>query len=131
MTKPLDAEELARLRALAEAASPAPWTIDQDARGTAVYDVTGSVTICRSVTAAVQCRNDAAFIAAAREAVPALLDALERAEAVAEAADRFTDALTRVQWEHVHGPDCTFTTCVCEYGEVCRALQAWSEGRKP
>lgn len=53
------------LEELARAATPGGWTHLGEARGTAVCAADGSVTICRSVTAANQCRADAAFIAAA------------------------------------------------------------------
>lgn len=82
-----------RLRELAENATPGPW----EARRGSQWDFDGSQVAQSSVRRAdraaitwddhggeVFVPADAEFIAAAREAVPALLDALDEAEAVVE-----------------------------------------------
>lgn len=61
----------AKLRALADAATPGPW--NRDADGVSVY-IDVRFAICDASGA------DANFIAAARTAVPALLDEIERVE---------------------------------------------------
>jgi ABC-type nitrate/sulfonate/bicarbonate transport system substrate-binding protein len=66
----ISSDERERLRGLVVAAAEGPW----DVEGREVY--TGN---CETVAMATQ-HEDAAFIAAARTAVPALLDALEEAE---------------------------------------------------
>lgn len=95
----MDAEERARLRALADAATPGPWE-HVDYAGSADPETTyrgcGSVismgedTLGGHVAApdgdlyprsGYNPKADMAFVAAVREAVPALLDAMDAAEA--------------------------------------------------
>lgn len=97
----IDREELRRL---CEAATPGPWTLDP-CDGEFGFVRSGIVWTAQNDSAAfsgtdfiqAKTEEDAAFIAAARAAVPALLDALEAAEArerrlreaVTKCADRF------------------------------------------
>lgn len=74
MTAPLSPADLARLRALEAAASPAPWRpVKGNGVDWMVVDA-GPMAICTTWRG----EPDAALIAAARNALPALLDAAER-----------------------------------------------------
>lgn len=66
----MDADEIARLRALCERAEDAPWEYAGNGR---VVSKEYDMDICCQVTGA-----DAEFIAAARDALPKLLDEVER-----------------------------------------------------
>jgi hypothetical protein len=86
-TSPLSAEERAELRRLEQAATPGPWEYDREGerRGPWLADLGGVRRIYPP--AGVQIygtddRPDAEFIVAARTALPRLLDALERCEAL-------------------------------------------------
>ena len=89
-------EERSRLRALCEAATPGPWWTYEPASG-GVGVCSGASTdprrlLMRSTAGAQRPDDDAAFAAAARTALPALLDALDAAEARATTAERERDA---------------------------------------
>jgi hypothetical protein len=79
----ITSEQLQHWRALAEAATPGPWegesvwSDDSDSYYVAVADGRGLLDTYISISDA-----DAAFIAAARTAVPALLAEVERLQAV-------------------------------------------------
>jgi uncharacterized protein (DUF885 family) len=72
----------AALRALADAATPGPWEVERDPYGDDDYPVSANGRyLCVSPDDGVRgghSEADAAFIAAARDAVPALLDEVER-----------------------------------------------------
>jgi hypothetical protein len=69
-------EKTKRLRALCEAATPGPWTHDYDGeQGYAVRGPSDGQTVC------IGYEEDAAFIAAARTALPEVIDELERLRA--------------------------------------------------
>lgn len=70
----MDSNEIARLRELCAKATPGPWRHEQ--YGTAPCYGLRSTPLHLVVT--VQGEDDAAFIAAARTALPALLDDVER-----------------------------------------------------
>lgn len=97
MTAP-DAARLADWRALAEAATPGPWAwrVTEDRHWAEVTpppdDRDGPV--ARSLA-----DDDAAFIAAARDAVPALLDEVERLRAERDRAvrDALDEAARRIE----------------------------------
>ncbi len=71
--------ERAALRALADAATPGPWELIGFNESTISYGVAS--TAARARTADSEDEENAAFIAECRSAVPALLDALDAAEA--------------------------------------------------
>jgi hypothetical protein len=85
-------EERAALRVLAEAATPGPWEVERywwklgSSRGMPDswwLGIEARGAVCGTVAQALEddeAKADAAFIAAARTAVPALLDALDEAE---------------------------------------------------
>ena len=73
-----------RLRRLADAATPGPWVMDDDSRGLVgpwIDGVSEEGTAREVADCTWTDEADAEFITAARGAVPALLDALDRAEA--------------------------------------------------
>ena len=77
-----------RLRRLADAATPGPWVMDDDSRGLVgpwIDGVSEEGTAREIADCTWTDGTDAEFIAASREAVPELLDALTRAEAQSEA----------------------------------------------
>jgi hypothetical protein len=70
--------KIEELRALAEKATPGPWTVEV---GLDADDVRARPSLNCSIATAQRCEeDDARFIAAAREALPALLDEVERLE---------------------------------------------------
>ena len=72
-----------RLRRLADAATPGPWVMDDDSRGLVgpwIDGVSEEGTAREIADCTWTDEADAEFITAARGAVPALLDALDRAE---------------------------------------------------
>lgn len=79
----LTAEQIAEIRARAEAATPGPWTVfARDSSGQAVdyflgFDIEGPEEAQRGMFAN---RADAEFIAHAREDIPALLAALKETD---------------------------------------------------
>jgi len=81
--------DIRRLRALADAASPGPWS----SRGYAFNNGKGTVGFCNGFQD--ECSgqaerigpHNAEFIAAARAALPAALEEIERLRAVADAAE--------------------------------------------
>jgi hypothetical protein len=78
--------DLAALRRLCEEATPGPWDVDDQSHddGTIWVNVEWRGTaVCEACPVAA----DAAFIAAARTALPALLDRVERAERANEEYD--------------------------------------------
>jgi len=75
--------DLAHLRSLCDAATPGPWRVELD--GTGHYCLRAPHQSVRTV-ARVFCDIDAAFIAAARVAVPRLLDEVARLRAERDAA---------------------------------------------
>jgi hypothetical protein len=68
------ADDLAKLRALCAAASPAPWRNGADPSHFDAPEVTDDKTFSYYITT----DADAAFVAAARSALPQLLDEVER-----------------------------------------------------
>lgn len=95
---PITAEELAELRRLHEAATPGPWTSRKaymDTDGAFDYGIVGHVdgelrviaeTFGRvAVSKFPPAKESAEFIAAARNALPRLLDEIERLRAVIRA----------------------------------------------
>lgn len=98
---PLSPEFLARLRELADAATPGPWCTDiwEIYQGTeyqpGISEWIGET--CRGrVEGLAQDKADASFVAAAREAVPALLAEVERLRADRDAFCDRVDTLTAV-----------------------------------
>ena len=78
----------AELHRLADAATPGPWVMDDDSRGLVgpwIDGVSEEGTAREIADCTWTDEADAEFIAASREAVPELLDALTRAEAQSEA----------------------------------------------
>ena len=97
----MDVEEIASLRALCAAATPGPWNDRRHADGGDVFGCcahvdTPSTQGGRSLLEGLT-RADAAFIAAARTALPAALDEIER---------------LRAAWRTVNAPD--------EHQDPCR-----------
>ena len=83
--------DVAALRKLHEAATPGPWErFGVSINPRAQHQGSGPERAAKSASFATAYRSDAAFIAALRNAAPALLDAAE--------------ALQRVQWVHRVGP---------------------------
>ena len=76
--------ELQRLRELCERATPGPWEVFYG--HTWVLSTSTEDSVCSSVR-----DRDAAFIAAARETVPALIAEVERLQAVADRATTIAD----------------------------------------
>lgn len=76
-------EQIAEWRRLAEAATPGPWSAPVETGPTEVHGAT-PVAITSLVHSVAE-KHDARFIAAAREAVPALLAEVERLRADYEA----------------------------------------------
>jgi len=90
-TAPLD---LAALRRLCEEATPGPWDVDDQSHddGTIWVNVEWRGTaVCEACPVAA----DAAFIAAARTALPALLDRVERADRQIDEVIARADRMTR------------------------------------
>lgn len=77
-------EELASIEALANSATPGPWRVDHS--GDVVYDepYVGVVGVAENLS-----EDDAAFIAAARQAVPTLVAEVKRFEFDLEEASAF------------------------------------------
>jgi hypothetical protein len=75
-------EQLAQWRALVDAATPGPWSEREDSEAPAWRviwsDDYSGLDVARVVPWMTHVEFNAAFIAAAREAVPALLDEVER-----------------------------------------------------
>jgi len=109
-------DELKAARALCDAATPGPWAVSNDPFSNMVVDTDGTWVADVGIAP-----RDAAFIAAARALVPALIDEVERLRTVTElrgdrdyvAADRdrlraaLTEALNRLD-AHVGALRCTF-----------------------
>ena len=95
------------LRKLAEAATPGPWEIDPDGRTINATESDGeSYAVGEAYDLDVP-TGDAAFIATARTALPALLDALDAAEAeVARLRERFQEAKLGMHASAPHGLTC-------------------------
>ncbi len=118
-------QELDALKALANAATPGPWRV-------AEYNTVAAdgrrILKCRDqydgVRLAVHdnAKADAAFIAASREAVPALLDALAAANARAEAAERRAMVAER---RLAAGPAAVALKHIDDYGRA-----QWVNGRE-
>lgn len=96
---PIDTEALRRL---ADQATPGPWRIDEHGPSPLASIVStaddrpwGWVEVGRSIG------DDASFIAAAREAVPELLDQLDKAEARIKAVRKLH---TPFEWSFGYGP---------------------------
>ncbi len=110
-------ERIAELRALAEQATPGPWrfsgTSDLTPKG---WISTPQDDICDLTGAGAP--HDAAFIAAARTALPEALDAIERVRKLCE-----TESYTDYEWRGPHGAG--VQTLITDM--VLAAL----EGRKP
>ena len=88
----LTKEQLGAIRARCEAATPGPWdcwwkgnTIKQHTVKSISYDGIPSVNICSGISPKTE---NAAFIAHARQDIPALLAALEAAEVRVKALER-------------------------------------------
>ena len=77
MTAPFTPDERAAMRSIADAATPWPWDYYRPHHASGYHEITrGQETLACQVSG-----GDAEFIAAARAAVPRLLDALDTAEA--------------------------------------------------
>ena len=101
----MDTTERARLRALCEAATPGPW---RDGAGfvAPVRDGSGTFdSLCECHGRNI--RSNAVFVAASRTAIPALLDALDAADARASVAERERDVavarLSRIETIRARG----------------------------
>ena len=98
MTAPITPDERAEWRALADAATPGPWAVDGflapgPGDSFTIGPADGALAYVQPVWA------DAEFIAAARAAVPRLLDALDTAEAeVARLRERAARSARVVTW---------------------------------
>jgi hypothetical protein len=94
-TAALTHEERAEIRALSERATPGEWSVEGPSRGFAGYIIHGAgyVELASLLESSESdAEADAAFIAAARPALPRLLDALE-------AAERERDRLAEANWK--------------------------------
>ena len=126
MSDRLTTEDRARLRALAENATPGPWEDDVDEltdEATVHHDQEQRLWVadCGSKYHA-PARADAAFIAASRQAVPALLDMLDQAEAERDHARAQVD---RVRELHVKEPGVGTAYCIdCEQPLPCDTIRA-------
>lgn len=93
MTAPITPDERAAMRALADAATRAPWEASRDDLTddmNVVHDQEHRVWVAHTGTRGmVGAEPDAEFIAAARTAVPRLLDALDTAEAKARLVETY------------------------------------------
>ena len=103
----MDVEEIASLRAVCAAATPGPWNDRRHADGGDVFGCcahvdTPSTQGRRSLLEGLT-RADAAFIAAARTALPAALDEIER----------LRDAWRTVSLPDKHPPTCGFHVWDC------------------
>jgi hypothetical protein len=114
-TAALTQEERAEIRALSERATPGEWSVEGPSRGFAGYIIHGAgyVELASLLESSESdAEADAAFIAAARTALPRLLDALE-------AAERERDALNE-RLRHEVGPPEMCPSCgSCGYVECC------------
>ena len=94
-TDPITPAQLAEWRRIADAATKGPWRADEyvvcDAAGNYIANASARVAFWSPIAG--RDRPNAAFIATARTAMPALLDEVERLEAqLAEATRRAGDA---------------------------------------
>lgn len=101
MTNPDPAQvDVAELRGLLEAATPGPWACNEEPEGWMPHEgrvwATGMPHDLADEVADTLDHRDAAFIAAARNALPALLDRLEAAEATEKDAARDYGAMVSV-----------------------------------
>lgn len=80
-------ERIQELRALAAAASPGPWSADKPVKGDTDLEAEAVVRGLYGYDPAMH-GYDAAFIAAARNALPEALDALDRVLVIADAFDK-------------------------------------------
>lgn len=114
----LTEERLAELRRLCEAATPGPWSVRGDARpdyyGNCYWWIRGPegyrYVVCNDAQSAeggVTRREDAEFIAAAREALPALIDEVGRLRRRVEALERVVVAAIKTAdtWAYVAPSD--------------------------
>jgi hypothetical protein len=136
---PMTPERLAEIAARAEAATPGPWCTDawEIYQGTE-YEPGLSMWIgetCRGTTTLEQDRADAAFVAAARSDVPALLAEVaclraRVAELRAERADRQDEVSAAVgytsglEWSDLVGIVASNTTSLVQAERDVRALRA-------
>lgn len=88
MTAALTPEMLDAIDARAKAATCEPWFATEDARGTAVFDRTRRITLCRATTVSSNAHADAAFIAHARTDVPLLTAEVRRLTTLLERVRR-------------------------------------------
>lgn len=116
-----------RLRELAENATPGPWEVDRmgdlvSVPGREKDRHGGHIFIGTATGDATASDEDTEFIAAARNAVPALLDMLDQAEAE---RDRAQAALDRVRELHQHGGS-TLGDGLEDHTPVCAdCLEEW------
>ena len=114
-----------RLRELVENATPGPWEYPGELLGLPCTTVfAGDPKRTHAAYVAEMGPQDGAFIAAARTAVPALLGALEQAEA---ARDRAQAALDRVRELHQpcnHDAPCRGDCAECGQHMPCDTIRA-------
>jgi hypothetical protein len=107
-TAALTQEERAEIRALCERAAAGPWTIEEPTRGFAGYIIHGAryeELASLLVSSESDAEADTRFIAAARTALPRLLNTLEAAFDALKAAERERDRLRR-ELAHVRKHGC-------------------------
>lgn len=116
--------ELDALRQLADAATPGPWTASPRSTDGRVDGLLGAEIneLEQPERGQFTSLADAAFIAASREAVPALLDALAAANARAEAAERRAMVAER---RLAAGPAAVALKHIDDYGRA-----QWVNGRE-
>ena len=115
MTPPDTAGLCERLRAALEGVTPGPWRNGADASHFDAPEVTDDKTFSYYVHNA----RDAIFIALSREAVPALLDTLERQAAEIE---RLRGALDGIKWRSACKDNMEFSaTITCWQMDAIRA----------
>ena len=86
MTTPLSDERIAEIRERCDKATPGPWSVDEESGDVWVPSIWRSVAIIEDLDLPlVNPAADRAFIAAARQDVPDLLDEVERLRRLEEA----------------------------------------------
>ena len=123
-----------RLRELAENATPGPW----EASNTTVAAITGPggcggcsgllspahEPSCYWSEIAGACEADAEFIAASRQAVPALLDMLDQAEAERDQAQAALDRVRELHQPCNHDAPCRGDCSECGQHMPCDTIRA-------
>lgn len=99
----MNSDDTQKLRALVEKATPGPWDTDGSTSVGAGEEWLAHLTAYDDGSSLAQARADAAFIAAARDAVPALLDRLAAVEAKNERLEAVEGRLSELLWDLTGG----------------------------